>query len=75
MDLVVGRWLLAAELVTGEAEDDEFARVRAFDFLVERLKAGVLWCEAALGGGVDDEQDFAGVVRERCGLALFCLNG
>lgn len=72
LDLVVGCWLLAAELVAGEAEDDELAWVRGFDLLVERFEAAVLGGEATLGRGVDDEEDFAGVGGEGCGLALLC---
>ena len=72
LDLVVGCGLLAAELVAGEAEDDEFAGVRGFDLLVEGFESAVLGGEAALGGGVDDEEDFAGVGGEGCGFALLC---
>lgn len=40
------------------------------EFLVEGLETAVLWCEAALGGGVDDEEDFALVVGEWLWVAL-----
>lgn len=72
LDLIVGRGLLATELVAGEAEDNKLAWVRGFDLLVEVLEAAVLGGEAALGGGVDDEEDLAGVGGEWCGLALLC---
>lgn len=63
--------LLAAKLVAGEAEDDKVVGVLLLDGLVEGLEAGVLGREAALGGGVDDEDDLALVVGEGDFLALF----
>ena len=39
-------------------------------FLVERFEAGVLRGEAAFGGDVDEEQDFAAVLGEGVGLVL-----
>ena len=65
-DFLVGAGLLLAEVVGGEAEDDEAA---VFVLLVEGFEAGVLRGEAALGGDVDDEEDFAGVVGEGGGGA------
>lgn len=62
LDLLVGAGLLAAELVAGEAEDDKVVGVLLLDFFVELLEAGVLRGEAALGSGVDDEDDLARVV-------------
>ena len=60
LDGVIVAWVLLHELVAGEAEDGEFvARVGGGDFLVEGFKAGELWGEAAFGGCVDDEDDFA----------------
>lgn len=59
-------------MVAGEAEDDELAGVRGFDLLVEGFESAVLGGEAALGGGVDDEEDFAGVGGEGCGFTLLC---
>lgn len=38
--------------------------------LVELLEAGELRCEAALGGGVDDEDDFVVQLCQVVGLAL-----
>ena len=72
MDLIVCCGLLTTELVAGEAEDNKLAWMGGFDLLVELLEAGVLGGEAALGGGVDDEEDFPGVGGEGCGLALLC---
>lgn len=43
-----------------------------FDVLVEFLQALELRREAAFGGGVDDEDDFALEVDEGEGGALFC---
>lgn len=59
LDLVVGAGVLAAELVAGEAEDGEVVRVLLLDGLVQALEALELRREAALGGGVDDEDDLA----------------
>lgn len=54
LDGVVGPGFLAAELVAGEAEDDEVVGVRGGDGFVDLLEPFVLWCEAAFGGRVDD---------------------
>jgi hypothetical protein len=51
--------LLAAELVTGKAEDDELVWVRGGDLLVQRLDALVLGREAAFRGRVDDQDDLS----------------
>ena len=40
------------------------------DGIVEFLEAGELWGEAAFGGGVDDEDDFASVLGERVGFSF-----
>ncbi len=63
------------ELVAGESEDDEVVRVVGLDFLVELLEAFELRGEAALGGRVDDEDDFVFEAREGVGLAFFCWAG
>lgn len=63
-NLLIAAWLLASELVAWEAEDLELAGVLFLQLLVELLESAVLWGEAALGGGVDDEEDFALVVGE-----------
>ena len=60
-DLFVGAGLLMAELVAGEAYDDE---ALVLVLLVEGLEAVVLGSEAALGRGVDDQEDFAFIVGE-----------
>jgi len=60
-DLLVGAGFLRGEVVGGEAEDDEAA---VFELLIELLEGGVLRGEAAPGGDVHDEEDFAGVVGE-----------
>jgi hypothetical protein len=75
LDVVVGAGLLATELVAGEAEDGEVVGVLLLELLVESLKAGILGSEAALGGGVDDEDDLALVLIERVLLAALCTEG
>lgn len=60
-DLGVGAGLLAGKVVGGEAEDDEAAVPVG---LVQGFKLGVLRGEAAPGGHVHDEDDFAGVGGE-----------
>ena len=64
MDLVIGPGVLAAELVAREADDLECVAVLALEVLVQLFKAGELRGEAAFGGGVDDEDDFAVELRE-----------
>jgi hypothetical protein len=59
LDLVVAAGVLAAELVAREADDFEVVGVLGLQVFVEFLKSGELRCEAALGGCVDDEDDFA----------------
>lgn len=61
-DLFGGTGLLVAELVGGEAEDIEAA---VFIGAIEEFEAGVLRREAALAGGIDDEQDAAAESVER----------
>ena len=71
LDLVVGPWILGAELVAGEAEEDELVGVLGGDFLIEVFQALELRREAAFGGRVDDEDYFAAVLGERVLGALF----
>ena len=61
IDLLVGAGFLRAEVVGREAEDDEAS---VFEAGVESFEGFVLWGEAALGGDVDDEENFAAVVGE-----------
>lgn len=63
LDVVLGAGLLAAKLVAGEAEDDKIIGVRLLELGVELLQASVLRGKAALGGSIDDEDDFALVVN------------
>jgi len=63
---------LATKLVTRETKDDELIWVGRGDLLVQRLEALVLGREAAFGGGVYDEDDFAFVVFEGDGGAFLC---
>ena len=69
MDLVVGTGVLPAELIAGEAEDDELVGVFGLDVLVEGLEAFELRGEAALGGGVDGE-DYLGEQHVSFGLKV-----
>ena len=64
LDLIVAARVLAAELVAGEADDLEVVGVLRLQVLVELLQPGELRGEAAFGGGVDDEDDFVGQLRE-----------
>ena len=70
MDLVVGTGVLAAELIAGEAEDDELVGVFGLDVLVEGLEAFELRGEAALGGGVDGEDYLGGEQHVSFGLKV-----
>jgi hypothetical protein len=58
-------------LVARKAEDGERVWVGRGDIFVEGFEAGELRREAAFGGGVDDEDDFAFEVVGGEGLALF----
>lgn len=73
MDFVVGAWVLGSKLVAGEAEDGEFVWVGVVDGVVEGLEALELRGEAALGSGVDDEDNLAFETGEGERFALFCL--
>ena len=72
LDGVVVARVLGHELVAREAEDEELVGVGGGDFFVEGFEAFELGGEAALGGGVDDEDDFAFEVDQRVWLALLC---
>jgi hypothetical protein len=71
LDLLVGARVLGAELVTREAEDFELVGILFLDGCVELLEGAELGGEAALGGGVDDEDDLAFVGGEVEFGALF----
>ena len=61
VDFLYAAGCLLAELVAWEVEDFQaFGMV----FLIDGLQFVVLWCEAAAGGGVDDEEHFPFVVGE-----------
>jgi hypothetical protein len=70
LDLVVGAWVLSAELVAGEADDFKVVGVGCFEVFVEFLESRELGREAAFRGRVDDQDDFVGEVRERVGRAF-----
>lgn len=59
-------------MVAGEAEDEELVGVTGCYFFIEGFEAIELWGEAAFGGSVDDENDFAFEVDEGVGITLFC---
>lgn len=62
LNVLVGTGVLAAELVAREAEDDEVVGVLLLDFGPELLETGKLGGKAALGRGVDDEDNLALVI-------------
>lgn len=59
MDRVITARILVAELVAGEAEDEEFVGVFGGDGLVEFLQAFELRRKATFGGGVHDQYGLA----------------
>ena len=67
-----GAGFLGAELVAGEAADDE---ALALVLHIKGFEGFVLGGEAAVGGDVDDEDDFAGVGLEGGGLAVDGFDG
>lgn len=60
-------------MVAGEAEDGEFVWVGVVDGVVEGLEALELRGKAALGSGVDDEDNLAFEAGEGEWFALFCV--
>lgn len=72
LNLIVAAGILAAELVAGEADDFEVVGVLRLQVLVEFLQPGELRGEAAFGGGVDDQDDFVGELREGVFGAALC---
>jgi len=63
---------LTTELVTRETKDDKLIWVGRGDLLVQRLEALVLGREAAFGGSVYDEDDFAFIDFEGDSGAFLC---
>lgn len=59
LDLIVGAGILAAELVAWETDDGEIFGVFGLQVLVELLETFELRGEAALRGGVHDQNDLA----------------
>lgn len=64
LDLIVGARVLVTELVAGESDDGEGAGFLLLDGLVELLETLELRGKAALGSGVDSEDDLAFEVGE-----------
>lgn len=62
-------------MVAGEAQDLKVVAVGGAEVLVELLEAGVLGREAALGGGVDNEDDLALELAEVELVAGLCTRG
>lgn len=62
LDVGVRAWFLPAELVAWEAEDREVFAVGGLELLVQLLQTVILRGEAALGGSVDNKNDFALVI-------------
>ena len=58
-------------MVAGKAEDGELVRVLRDYGFVEGFEGGELGGEAAFGGGVDDQDDFAFEGGEGIGLTFF----
>lgn len=71
LDLVIAAGVLIAELVAGETEDGERVRVLGINGFVELLKTLELRGKSALGGGVDDEDNFALQRGQGEGFAVF----
>lgn len=72
LNIVIAPGVLVPKLVARKAQDGEGAGLLGLDGFVQFLEAGKLRGEAALGGSVDDEHDFAAKRLERVGVSLFC---
>lgn len=72
MDLVIRPGVLASELVARKAEDEKVVGVLGFNGLPEGFETLELGREAAFGGSVDDEDDFALERREGVRGAFLC---
>ena len=71
-DLFGGAGFLGTEIVAGHAEDGE---AFIFVFFLDGFELFVLGSEAAFGGDVDEEDDFAGVGAEAGRLAVDVFDG
>jgi len=70
LDLLIGSWLLTAEVVREARRDQALVLI----LLVDRLQRGVLLGVAALGRDVHDEQHLAFVGLQRGRLAVDVLD-
>lgn len=61
---------MVSELIAWKPENGEFSGTFLLDGFVEFFEAGELRREAAFGGCVDDEDDFALVIRQRVGVSF-----
>ena len=64
---LVGARGLLSKLVAGEVEDGESL---SMVLLIEFFQFLILWSESALGGRVDDEYHFVGILLKRHGAAF-----
>ena len=71
LDGVIRARVLVAKLVAREADNEERFGILGFDLLVEFFETLELGREAAFGGGVHHEDNFALEIGKRVGLALF----
>lgn len=62
LNLLVGAWLLAQELVAGEAKN---LQALILVLLIKGFKAFVLWGQTAFASHIDDEQHLAFVVGQQ----------
>ena len=72
LDVLVGAGLLSTEVVGWEAADHEAG---LFEAGVDLFEGVVLRSETALGGDVDDEEDFAAIVGQRGSFAGDFVDG
>jgi hypothetical protein len=73
LDFVVAAGILVAELIAWKTENSECAGTFCLNRFVEIFETGELGREAAFGGCVDDEDDFAFVVCQGVGVSFLCF--
>ena len=72
MDLFIASRCLAPELIAGNVQDFKSLVMVIF---VKLFYRGILWGEAAAGGGIDDKDHFSFVVAEVQRFTFSCSNG
>ena len=70
-DFLIGAGFLATEVVAREAEDNQ---ALVFVFSIDGFQRFVLACVAALGGDIDDEEDFALISFQAGGFSVDILD-